>query len=90
MKSQDQNIYLSLLEQLVHAVGSEVKPHLPQIVPQILRILMYDTSKQREYTLQLLEVLQLFGSSLDDCLHVLLPYIIKLFDSNDVPLNVRK
>lgn len=90
MKSQSQNIYLSLLEQLVLAVGSEVKPHLPQIVPQILRILMHDTSKQREYTLQLLEVLQLFGSSLDDCLHVLLPYIIKLFDSSDVPLNVRK
>ena len=39
---------------------------------------------------QLLNALQMFGSSLDDYLHLLVPPVVKLFDSSDIPLTVRK
>ena len=32
----------------------------------------------------------MFGSSLDDYLHLLVPPVVKLFDSSDIPLSVRR
>ena len=32
----------------------------------------------------------MFGSSLDDYLHLLVPPVVKLFDSSDIPLTVRR
>ena len=40
--------------------------------------------------LQLLNALQLFGANLDDYLHLLLPPVVKLFDSTEVPIPVRR
>ena len=39
---------------------------------------------------QLLHAIQLFGANLDDYLHLMLPPMVKLFDTQDVPLPVRK
>ena len=39
---------------------------------------------------QLLNALQLFGANLDDYLHLLLPPVVKLFDSTEVPIPVRR
>lgn len=39
---------------------------------------------------KLLNALQLFGANLDDYLHLLLPPVVKLFDSAEAPLKVRK
>jgi FKBP12-rapamycin complex-associated protein len=39
---------------------------------------------------QLLTALQKLGSNLEDCLHMVLPPIVKLFDSSDVPLTIRR
>ena len=42
------------------------------------------------YLFQLLNALQLFGANLDDFLHMLLPPVVRLFDSSDVPIAVRR
>ena len=39
---------------------------------------------------QLLNAMQNFGANLDDYLHLLLPPVVKLFDSPDIPLPVRR
>ena len=39
---------------------------------------------------QMLTALQMFGANLNDYLHMLLPPIVKLFDSSDIPFPVRK
>lgn len=39
---------------------------------------------------QLLNAMQKFGANLDDYLHLLLPPVVKLFDSNDIPITVRR
>jgi len=39
---------------------------------------------------QLLNALQLFGTNLEDYLHLLLPPIVKMFDAIDIPVSVRK
>ncbi|RDD40512.1 Serine/threonine-protein kinase mTOR [Trichoplax sp. H2] len=87
-----QNTIIALLEQMAIALGSEFKVYLPQIIPQILKTFIHDNSHNQIVTNKLLIALQSFGSNLDDYLHLLLPPIVKLFDSSnqDISLTVRK
>ncbi|XP_071144772.1 serine/threonine-protein kinase mTOR-like isoform X1 [Mytilus edulis] len=88
--SQMQSTIILLVEQIVSALGTEFKIYLPQIIPQILKVFMHDASQNRVVTDKLLKCLQLFGANLDDYLHLLLPPVVKLFDSHDIPIAVRR
>ena len=79
-----------LVENISTALGSEFKIYLPQLIPKILNVLMQDTSDNRQVTEKLLTTIQKFGSTLADYLHLFLPPIVKLFDSNDVPIKIRR
>jgi FKBP12-rapamycin complex-associated protein len=81
---------IPLIETICVAMGGEFKIYLPQIIPQILKVFMHDNSKNRIYTLKLLTAFQEFGSSLDDYLHLMIPPVVKLFDSSDISNNVRR
>ncbi|RMX59040.1 hypothetical protein pdam_00009963 [Pocillopora damicornis] len=78
LNSPMQTTIILLVEQIVTALGGEFKIYLPQIIPQILKVFMHDNSSQRSVTTKLLNALQMFGSSLDDYLHLLVPPVVKL------------
>ena len=90
MDTSLQNTLIPLVETICVAMGGEFKMYLPQIIPQILKVFMHDDSKNRVYTLKLLSAFQKFGSSLDDYLHLMIPPVVKLFDSNDVLVAIRR
>lgn len=79
-----------LVEHIAVALGSEFKVYLPQLMPQILRVLAHDTSKNRMVTEKLLFALQKFEDNLDDYMHLVIPSIVKLFDASDCPISVAK
>ncbi|XP_059477089.1 serine/threonine-protein kinase mTOR [Neocloeon triangulifer] len=79
-----------LIEHIAVALGSEFKVYLPQLIPQILRVLTHDNSKDRQVTLKLLIALQKFGGTLDEHIHLVLPPVVRLFDSTDCPIAVCK
>lgn len=79
-----------MVEAIAIALGAEFKVYLPQLLPQILRVLTHDTSKDRQVTLKLLICLQKLGSNLDDYLHLILPPVVRLFDAKDCPSPVCK
>ncbi|XP_013189748.2 serine/threonine-protein kinase mTOR [Amyelois transitella] len=85
-----QHILILLVEHIAVALGSEFKVYLPQLMPQILRVLAHDTSKDRFVTEKLLVALQKFEDNLDDYMHLVIPAIVKLFDANDCPISVAK
>ncbi|CAG9112211.1 unnamed protein product [Plutella xylostella] len=85
-----QTTLILLVEHIAVALGSEFKVYLPQLMPQILRVLAHDTSKDRMVTEKLLIALQKFEDNLDDYMHLVLPSIVKLFDASDCPVNVAK
>ncbi|GFS99114.1 hypothetical protein TNCV_822401 [Trichonephila clavipes] len=89
-QSQMQGTIILLIEQVVIALGAEFKIYLPQLIPHFLRVFMHDTGKDRIITTKLLIALQKFGNNLDDYLHLILPPIVKLFDSSDVPISVQR
>lgn len=88
--SQLQITLIHLVERISVALGSEFKVYVPQLMPQILRVLSHDNSKDRIVTVKLLFALQKFGNNLDDYLHLVLPSIVKLFDSTEYSLAVNK
>lgn len=83
-----QTTLINLVEKIAIALGCEFKVYLSQLMPQILRVLSHDTSKNRTVTLKLLLALQKFGDNLDDYLHLIIPPIVKLFEPIDLPMNV--
>ncbi|CAH0563403.1 unnamed protein product [Brassicogethes aeneus] len=85
-----QSTIIHLLENIATALGAEFKVYLPRLIPQILRVLHHDTSKDRRHTIKLLEALHKFGNNLDDYMHLILPPIVKLFDAEDCPTAVSK
>lgn len=57
MNSPMQNTIILLVEQIVSALGTEFKIYLPQVVPQILKVFMHDTSQGRMVTAKVNEVI---------------------------------
>lgn len=47
-----QSTLILLVEHIAVALGAEFKIYLPQLMPQILRVLMHDTSKDRAVTIK--------------------------------------
>ncbi|EDX04859.1 GD23862 [Drosophila simulans] len=78
-----QNTLINLIEQIAVALGCEFRDYLAELIPQILRVLQHDNSKDRMVTRRLLQALQKFGSTLGYYLPLILPPIVKLFDSPD-------
>nr|UIB01653.1 serine/threonine-protein kinase mTOR [Propylea japonica] len=89
-ESTIQPTLILLVEHLAMALGTEFKVYLPSLMPQILRVLHHDNSRDRLYTMKLLLMLPSFGSNLTDYLHLILPPIVKLFDSKDCTTAVSK
>nr|AEA11029.1 target of rapamycin [Ochlerotatus triseriatus] len=79
---------INLVEKIAIALGCEFKIYLPQLMPQILRVLLHDASTNRTVTVKLLTALQKFGNNLDDYLHLIIPAVVKLFEPIEVPYQV--
>ncbi|XP_037075764.1 serine/threonine-protein kinase mTOR-like [Pollicipes pollicipes] len=79
---------IALVEHIAVALGSEFKTYMPQLIPNTLRVLYHDTSRDRVVTSKLLSALRKVGRNLDDHLHLVLPPIVRLFDPREAPLSV--
>ena len=85
-----QSTIILLVEAIAIALGSEFKVYLPQLIPHILRVLTHDSSRDKQVTLKMISALVKFGATLDDYIHLVLPPMVKLFDSSEVSWAVRK
>nr|CAH7722994.1 unnamed protein product [Callosobruchus chinensis] len=85
-----QGTIILLLEYIAMALGAEFKVYLPRLIPQILRVLNHDTSKDKQHTMKLLSAMHKFGNNLEDYMHLMLPPIVRLFDAQDCPVSVSK
>ena len=81
---------IALVENISDALGSEFKVYLPGLLPQMLRVLSFDSSQGHSVTRILLVALKKFGGALSDYMHLLLPKIVIFFDSASAPLLVRR
>lgn len=89
-KSGLQPTLIFLVEHIAVALGSEFKVYLPKIIPQVLKILYHDSSKDLFITEKMLLTLQKFEENLDDYSHLVVPAIVKLFEVKDCPITIPK
>ncbi|KAG2704801.1 hypothetical protein I3760_05G022000 [Carya illinoinensis] len=71
---------LHLVEQLCLALNDEFREHLPIILPGCIQVLS-DAERCNDYTYvpDILHTLEVFGGTLDEHMHLLLPALIRLF-----------
>ncbi|KAK4401785.1 Serine/threonine-protein kinase TOR [Sesamum angolense] len=71
---------LHLLEQLCLALNDEFRTHLPFILPSCIQVLS-DAERFKDYThvIDILRTLEVFGGTLDEHMHLLLPALIRIF-----------
>jgi FKBP12-rapamycin complex-associated protein len=74
---------LHLVEQLCLALNDEFRTHLPIILPSCIQLLS-DSERYNDYTYvpDILHTLEVFGGTLDEHMHLLLPALIRLFKVN--------
>eukprot|EP01132_Coremiostelium_polycephalum_P002833 gene2833-3519_t len=80
---------INLVEEISNALGDEFKVYLPNLIPQMLNVLHTDRSQKRQPTTKVLRALEVFGTNLDDYLHLVIPAVVKLFEQVDATLQVR-
>ncbi|CAA0834265.1 Serine/threonine-protein kinase TOR [Striga hermonthica] len=81
---------LHLLEQLFLALNDEFKTHLPFILPSCIQVLT-DAERFKDYTyvVDILHTLEVFGGTLVDHMHLLLPALVRIFKL-DASIEVRR
>lgn len=87
---------ISLVEAIARAVEGEFKAYLPQLLQQILRSFDGDlaarhiSAQRLETLLHILKAFYVFGSSIEDYLHLVLPVIVRSFENPAAPPELRK
>jgi FKBP12-rapamycin complex-associated protein len=81
---------LHLLEHLCLALNDEFRTYLPVILPCFIQVLG-DAERFNDYTYvpDILHTLEVFGGTLDEHMHLLLPALIRLFKV-DAPVAIRR
>ncbi|CAI9104219.1 OLC1v1002849C2 [Oldenlandia corymbosa var. corymbosa] len=81
---------LHLVEQLCLALNDEFRTYLPVILPCCIQVLS-DAERFNDYTyvLGILHTIEVFGGTLDEHMHLLLPALIRLFKV-DASVDVRR
>jgi FKBP12-rapamycin complex-associated protein len=87
---------IQLVEAVARAVEGEFKAYLPKLLQQILRSFDGDltakqlTERRLNTLLHILRAFYVFGSSIEDYLHLVLPVIVKSFETPLAPDELRK
>ncbi|EGV64899.1 FAT-domain-containing protein [Yamadazyma tenuis ATCC 10573] len=79
-------IIINLIESISRALDGEFKMYLPEVLTLLLNVFDKDKSPERETTLQVLKCFVIFGGNIEEYVHIIIPSIVKMFESGSVPL----
>ncbi|PWN54196.1 putative TOR1-1-phosphatidylinositol 3-kinase [Violaceomyces palustris] len=82
---------VSLVEAVAKALEGEFKAYLPILLPNMLQTLEGEITNKRQPTLlRILHAFYVFGSNIEEYMHLVLPVIVKMFERPDASLTLRK
>lgn len=84
---------LHLVEQLCIALNDDFRAYLPKILPCCIQVLSdAERSGDYSYVPAILHTLEIFGGTLDEHMHLLLPALVRLFrpDASDASVEIRR
>ncbi|EPX72448.1 phosphatidylinositol kinase Tor1 [Schizosaccharomyces octosporus yFS286] len=83
-------VIIDLIDSIAVALEDEFKFYLPQILSHMLKSFSSDTSSTRVISYKILQSFVIFGSNIEEYMHLVLPVIIRSFERDTVPLQFRK
>ncbi|CAJ0757650.1 3081_t:CDS:2, partial [Entrophospora sp. SA101] len=81
---------IHLVEEIAKALDGEFKNYLPNLLPIMLQIFDQDDSDKRQPTQKVLHALVVFGTNIEEYMHLVIPVVVRLFERPDAPLQLRK
>ncbi|CAR66402.1 DEHA2F23452p [Debaryomyces hansenii CBS767] len=81
-----QVIIINLIESISRALEGEFKMHLPDVLNLMLNVFEDDKSVKREPSLHVLKAFVVFGSSIEEYVHIIVPNIVKMFEMGPIVL----
>ncbi|KAI8981018.1 armadillo-type protein [Pilobolus umbonatus] len=81
---------ISLIEAIAKALDGELKVYLPRLLPHMLQIFDIDASDKRQPTIKVLHAFVVFGSNIEEYMHLVIPAVVKFFEKPDAPVSVRR
>ncbi|GAA5970883.1 hypothetical protein JCM11641_004492 [Rhodosporidiobolus odoratus] len=89
-----QVIIVDVIQSIALALDAEFKAYLPNLLPLMLQAfdlnLNFSESRRQATLIKVLHAFGIFGSSLEEYLHLVIPAIVRTFEQPDVPLILRK
>lgn len=85
----------SLVESIAVAVEGQFKAFLPKLLQELLRTFEGDISagklsdRRKQNLLRMIKAFYVFGASVEEYMHLILPVIVKCFERTDAPLELR-
>lgn len=79
-------IIIHLIESISRALAGEFKIYLPDVLTLLLDVFEKDKSPKRETTLQVLKCIVIFGDNTEEYAHIIIPSIVKMFESGPIVL----
>ncbi|KAL7665224.1 Serine/threonine-protein kinase TOR [[Candida] zeylanoides] len=83
-----QVIIIALIENISRALDGEFKMYLPDVLTTLLNVFEDDKSPKRESSIYVLRSFVVFGSNIEDYVHIIVPSIVKLFETG--PIHLRR
>ncbi|KAK4466461.1 target of rapamycin [Cladorrhinum samala] len=85
-----QTTIMSLIESIARSLEGEFKVYLASLLPMMLSLVEKDTSTKRQPTEKIFHAFLVFGSSAEEYMHLIIPVLVRLFDSATQPMFLRK
>ena len=85
----------SLVESIAVAVEGQFKAFLPKLLQELLRTFEGDISagklsdRRKQNLLRMIKAFYVFGASVEEYMHLILPVIVKCFERTDAPFELR-
>lgn len=81
-----QVIIINLIESIARALEGEFKMYLPDVLTLMLNVFDEDKSIKRESSLHVLKAFVVFGGTIEEYVHIVIPSIVKMFEVGPVML----
>lgn len=87
-----QVIIIDVIQSIALALDAEFKAYLPNLLPLMLQAFDHELNEPRRQNslIKVLHAFGIFGSSLEEYLHLIIPAIVRTFEQPDVPFVLRK
>ncbi|KAJ1919293.1 phosphatidylinositol kinase- protein kinase tor1 [Mycoemilia scoparia] len=79
---------ISLIEVIAEAQSGDFAPHLPTVIPFLLKVMINDRSNNFDLIRRALHAFQVMAPGLDAYLYLVMPKILWILEANDKPQNV--